>query len=428
MASLYDALLPQGTKGLGGALQAASPLLTAMSQGLQSGQGALSQAGTGIAGMMALQDRKKAEEERKRDQAWQNEQRSWARNDRGWQREQRDWKREDRSQAASQRQEGNALVQGIFETAQSIGADPVDLATAISYETGGTFDPMQPGPTTQWGQHRGLIQFGEPQAQQYGADFTSPEAAARSQLGADGAIARYFKDRGYQPGMGLLDLYSTVNAGSPDRHGASDANNGGAPGTVADKVNDQMAGHRNNAERLFAGMGDMMSMGQPAGRSQMAEMGQQQAPQQAAVPMARLLQIMQHPGVNPTVKEALWQQYGPKEPRERNLQRFEAGDGNMYTFDPATGQAELLMEGQGEEGSTRTSIASSAILSTTCRRKAGRGRLAKARCRRPWFSAGMAIRSTFRAAQASTPSSRKESRRTTSTRRERGARWKLLSR
>ena len=36
------------------------------------------------------------------------------------------------------------------------------------------------------------------------------------------------------------------------RMGASDANNGGAPGTVADKVNGQMAGHRQKAMAMLA--------------------------------------------------------------------------------------------------------------------------------------------------------------------------------
>lgn len=136
------------------------------------------------------------------------------------------------------------LAPQIISTARALGIDPVDLATAISYETGGTFDPAQAGPTTQWGQHRGLIQFGEPQARQYGVDWNDP---AGSQLGPDGAIAKYLRATGVQPGMGLMDIYSAINAGGVGRYGASDANNGGAPGTVADKVNNQMAGHRQNA-------------------------------------------------------------------------------------------------------------------------------------------------------------------------------------
>lgn len=138
----------------------------------------------------------------------------------------------------------NALREGIISSARALGIDPVDLATAISYETGGTFNPTQAGPTTQWGQHRGLIQFGEPQAEQYGVDWADPVG---SQLGPDGAVVSYLRSTGVRPGMGLLDIYSAINAGGVGRYGASDANNGGAPGTVRDKVEQQMADHRRNA-------------------------------------------------------------------------------------------------------------------------------------------------------------------------------------
>lgn len=155
----------------------------------------------------------------------------------------------------------DAIKNGIIETAQAIGADPVDLATAISYETGGTFNPTKAGPTTQWGQHRGLIQFGEPQAKQYGVDWSNPIG---SQLGANGAIANYFRSSGFKPGMSGLDLYSTINAGSPGRYSASDANSGGAPGSVADKWNNQMAGHRAKALALLGGGGSVASTPQQA--------------------------------------------------------------------------------------------------------------------------------------------------------------------
>lgn len=145
-------------------------------------------------------------------------------------------------------QQPTDMRQGIAETAASLGIDPVDLATAISYETGGTFDPTKAGPTTQWGKHRGLIQFGEPQAKEFGVDWNNPVG---SQLGKDGAIAKYLKNAGVQPGMGMMDLYSAINAGQVGRYDASDANNGGAPGTVADKVNNQMAAHRQKALALL---------------------------------------------------------------------------------------------------------------------------------------------------------------------------------
>lgn len=137
---------------------------------------------------------------------------------------------------------------GIVQTAAAVGIDPVDLATAISYETGGTFDPTKAGPTTKYGQHRGLIQFGEPQAAQYGVDWNNPVG---SQLGENGAVAKYLRASGVKPGMGLLDVYSAINAGAPGLYNRSDAAAGGAPGTVADKVNQQMAGHRAKALALF---------------------------------------------------------------------------------------------------------------------------------------------------------------------------------
>ena len=140
----------------------------------------------------------------------------------------------------------------IVEMADELGTTPRDLATVISYETGGTFNPLKKGPTTQWGQHRGLLQFGEPQAQQYGVDWDDP---LNSQVGRSGAIVSYLKANGFRPGMGLLDLYSTINAGAPGLYNRSDANNGGAPGSVADKVNNQMAGHMRNADKLLGADG-----------------------------------------------------------------------------------------------------------------------------------------------------------------------------
>lgn len=139
------------------------------------------------------------------------------------------------------------LAAAIAREAERIGADPVDFATAISFETGGTFDPWVKGPTTQWGVHRGLIQMGEPQREQFGYFQGMPiEDAVR-------ASADYLVENGFEPGMSGLQLYSTINAGSPNRHGASDAHNGGTWGSVADKWNNQMTDHRRKAEGLLAG-------------------------------------------------------------------------------------------------------------------------------------------------------------------------------
>jgi hypothetical protein len=138
------------------------------------------------------------------------------------------------------------LAAAILASAQRLGISPKDLATVISYETAGTFDPWKAGPTTQWGQHRGLIQWGEPQRQKYGVSEGMPVEGQMQ------AVERYLTDAGVKPGMGLMDVYSAVNAGRVGRYGASDANNGGAPGTVADKVNSQMSGHMTKAEQILA--------------------------------------------------------------------------------------------------------------------------------------------------------------------------------
>lgn len=153
------------------------------------------------------------------------------------------------------------------QSAQALGMNPVDLATIISYETAGTFDPTKRGPTTQWGQHRGLIQFGEPQAKQYGVDWSNP---LQSQLGPEGAVVRYFRQNGWQPGMGILDAYSIVNAGGPGLYNRSDANNGGAPGTVRDKVEKQFGPHRAKAAALFGGQSVANDTMRALGREPMA--------------------------------------------------------------------------------------------------------------------------------------------------------------
>jgi hypothetical protein len=139
------------------------------------------------------------------------------------------------------------LANAIKQTSEQLGISPNDLATVMSYETGGTFDPWKKGPTTQWGTHRGLIQWGEPQARKYGV---TEDSTIEQQVAAAG---QYLKDAGVTPGMGLLDIYSAVNAGRVGRYNASDANNGGAPGTVRDKVEKQMESHKAKAASLLGG-------------------------------------------------------------------------------------------------------------------------------------------------------------------------------
>lgn len=265
---------------------------------------------------------------------------------------------------------GGDLVGGINSTAQALGIDPLDLATAISYETAGTFDPTKKGPTTQWGQHKGLIQFGEPQAQKYGVDWNDPMG---SQLGPQGAIAKYLTDTGVKPGMGMMDIYSAINAGGVGRYGASDANNGGAPGTVADKVNDQMAGHRAKARALLMNAGGTQvaeniapnnpgNIGMPDGSQAQGAFPpapQQQQPWTPAQPiqaggpdMNMLMQAAGDEWMNPSqrgvIEALIGQKMKPKEPKKFG---FQAGkDGSIFRTDPETGQVEQVYGGKPAPG------------------------------------------------------------------------------
>jgi hypothetical protein len=117
------------------------------------------------------------------------------------------------------------------------------LLTVIGYDTGGTYDQAIRGGKND--RHIGLIQFGDNEQAMYGA---RQDQSVGEQMQA---VVKYLKHRGFQPGMGLLDLYSTINAGRPGLYNRSDTAAGGAPGTVLDKVNNQMAGHRRKALALL---------------------------------------------------------------------------------------------------------------------------------------------------------------------------------
>lgn len=133
------------------------------------------------------------------------------------------------------------LADGIRQSASDLGISARDLATAISYETGGTFDPWKRGPTTKWGVHRGLIQWGEPQQVKYGV---TKDMAPGDQMKA---VTRYLRDAGVRPGMGLPEIYSAINAGRVGRMGASDR-----PGyTVSRHVAEMRGPHGRRADALL---------------------------------------------------------------------------------------------------------------------------------------------------------------------------------
>lgn len=108
------------------------------------------------------------------------------------------------------------------QKASEKGYNADDLLKVINYESSGRPDV--------WGgknnQYYGLIQFGPEERKQFGVDTAHPSAT--NQLDA---AFKFLDARGFKPGMGLLDLYSTVNAGSPGHYKASDGN-----GTVASHV------------------------------------------------------------------------------------------------------------------------------------------------------------------------------------------------
>lgn len=103
--------------------------------------------------------------------------------------------------------------QALETAAAELGVDPIDLATIIGFETGGTYDPGVVG--GQGGNYQGLIQFGIPERQAYGV---VPGMTFEEQL--LGPVVSYFKDRFAKVGMStqgatLEDLYTTVLAGNP---------------------------------------------------------------------------------------------------------------------------------------------------------------------------------------------------------------------
>lgn len=183
------------------------------------------------------------------------------------------------------------MREAIIATAPALGLTPLEFATVISFETGGTFDPVQPGPVTKWGRHRGPIQFGEPQARQYGVDWNNPIG---SQFGPEGAIVKYALDRGYRPGMGLLDFYSTVNAGAPGKYNASDTAAGGTWGTVRDKVDKQFGPHRAKALK-FLGIDPSSQPAQPTVVAQATPRSANKSPQEIPAPAQSLRGLNEAP-------------------------------------------------------------------------------------------------------------------------------------
>lgn len=151
---------------------------------------------------------------------------------------------------------GSQLVDAVRASSARLGVSPSDVLTAMSYETGGKLDPNLWG--GKGGKYLGLIQFGPEEQAKYGV---RPGMPLEEHVNA---AENFLRDRGVKPGMGLLDIYSTINAGHPGLYDRSDAGNGGAPGTVYDKVATQMVGHRARANSLLGDESNPIPISPPA--------------------------------------------------------------------------------------------------------------------------------------------------------------------
>ncbi|WP_246753376.1 hypothetical protein [Methylorubrum sp. DB1722] len=131
----------------------------------------------------------------------------------------------------------------LIASAGRLGLTPVEWGGLMSYESG--LNPARWGGSG--GRHVGLIQFGPSEQKQFGV---TGQESFQEQLPKAEAFLRA---RGYEPGMGLLQAYSTVNAGSPGLLNARDAKNGGMPGTVAEKVQNQFGPHFRKVSAFLGG-------------------------------------------------------------------------------------------------------------------------------------------------------------------------------
>ena len=93
--------------------------------------------------------------------------------------------------------------------------NPDDALKVFDYESSNRPDV--------WGgkdkKYFGIFQAGDSERKQFGIDTKHP--SAQNQIDAFG---KFLTARGYKPGMGLLDMYSTVLAGSPGHYNAKDIN------------------------------------------------------------------------------------------------------------------------------------------------------------------------------------------------------------
>lgn len=136
----------------------------------------------------------------------------------------------------------------LTRAASTLGIDPVDLGSIISFESAGSFDPHKVGGAGN--KYKGLIQFGPDEQKKY----YRPNDTFDSQL--QNGVVPYFQDRFRKAGRNtsgasLEDLYTTVIAGNPNANrDAKDANG------VSARIGTQkiLAEHRPKVlDRFFGG-------------------------------------------------------------------------------------------------------------------------------------------------------------------------------
>jgi len=102
------------------------------------------------------------------------------------------------------------------------GYNADDLLSIMNYESSGRPDVWG----GKGGKYFGLLQFGPNERKQFGVDTVHPSAQNQIDAGL-----KFLEARGFKPGMGRMDMYSTVLAGSPGHYNRSDG-----AGTVAQHV------------------------------------------------------------------------------------------------------------------------------------------------------------------------------------------------
>ena len=146
------------------------------------------------------------------------------------------------------------LVRAVVAVSERLGIAAKDLLAVMSFETGGKLRPDTMGPRTKWGQHFGLIQFGEPQGARYGV---TPQSSITEQVEAAG---RYLVDAGVKAGDSLANVYAAVLSGNARNVTASDLAAGGVISNVSDAVGgDQFVGHIARAEALLNAYGGVVA-------------------------------------------------------------------------------------------------------------------------------------------------------------------------